>query len=87
VCEVIARSSPRVATQACAPPLPAIAQKETHQLCDSGVRCALQKTLLQCGQSPAILSAADGHCVGLAVMVGFASASADPSVGDVDGML
>lgn len=36
-------------------------QRQTHQLCDSGVRCALQNTLLQWGQSPAILSAADGH--------------------------
>lgn len=45
----------------------------THQLWDSGVRWALQKTLLQWGQSPAMRTAADGHCVGLAVMVGFGS--------------
>lgn len=45
----------------------------THQLCVSGVRWAEQNTLPQCVQSPAILRAADGHCVGLAVMVGLAS--------------
>lgn len=62
----------------------------THQLCDSGVRWALQNTLLQWGQSPAILSAADGHWVGLAVIVGLASvpsALVAASAGGETGML
>ena len=44
---------------------------DTRQLCDSGVRCVPQKALLQWGHSPITLRAAEGHCVGLAVISGF----------------
>lgn len=49
-----------------------------------------QNALEQCGHSPTILRAADGHCVGLAVISGLASAAEvepDSSGLGIEGML
>ena len=62
----------------------------THQLWLSGVRWLPQNALEQCGHSPTILSAAEGHCVGLAVISGLASVEGvepDSSGLGMEGML
>lgn len=51
---------------------------KTYQLCDSGVLWLPQKALWQCGHSPTIFNAAEGHCVGLAVISGLASVGVEP---------